>query len=90
MVEANDWRLRNQQTYLHGVSLVHRAYQPLPGNDHDHCAFCWAKFMLEDSPKILHEGYATLDSSHWICDQCFDDFGDMFDWKLSGDGTSQI
>ena len=90
MVEANDWRLRNQQKYLQGVSLVHRAYQSLPGNDHDHCAFCWAKFMVEDRPKVLHEGYATLDRSHWICDQCFGDFAEMFGWKLSGDGTSQI
>ena len=30
---------------------------------------------------MLHEGYATLDRSHWICDHCFDDFVEMFGWK---------
>ena len=90
MVEDNDWRLTNQETYLSGASLVHRPYQPVAGNDHDHCAFCWAKFMIEDYPDVLHEGYSTLHSDHWICDPCFHDFSDRFHWRVSPDATPTI
>ena len=42
---VNDWRLQNQQRYLMRAHLVYREYEPTPGNDHDHCEFCWAKFL---------------------------------------------
>jgi hypothetical protein len=87
MVEENDWRLTNQVNYLMGVSLVHRHYEPATGNDHDHCSFCWAKFMAADHPDILHAGYATTNGSDWICDQCFHDFRARFQWQLIPEGT---
>ena len=41
----NDWRLfRDQERYLHGVTLVNQSYKPnKPSNDHDHCEFCMKK-----------------------------------------------
>jgi hypothetical protein len=84
-----DWRLTSQEKYLMGVSLVHRRYQPIGANDHDHCAFCWAKFMTKDSSDVLHEGYATPDGSHWICDRCFGDFRAKFHWIVVADTTPQ-
>jgi hypothetical protein len=72
-----------------GVSLVHRAYRRNRGGDHDHCAFCWAKFMVEDRPDVLHEGYATADDAHWICEPCFQDFRERFHWQLMADGSHQ-
>jgi hypothetical protein len=87
MTSEKDWRLRGQEKYLTGVCLVHRRYQPVADNDHDHCAFCWAKFMVANRPDLLHEGYATADSSHWICDRCFDDFRERFHWQVAADTT---
>ena len=30
----------------------------------------------------LHEGYCTKDEKCWICEKCFNDFKEMFDWKV--------
>jgi hypothetical protein len=30
----------------------------------------------------LQEGYATEDNYRWICEECFEDFKDLFDWKV--------
>jgi hypothetical protein len=90
MAEDKDWRLTNQESYLIGVSLIHRRYAPAAGNDHDHCSFCWDKFMAEGYPDVLHDGYATIDSSHWICDQCFHDFRERFRWQLISDAAPPI
>lgn len=79
MREVNDWRLRNQQRFLHGVSLSWQCYVPARvDNDHDHCEFCLAKFMQTSSS----EGYATADRKHWVCRECFVDFSDRFDWLV--------
>ncbi|MGA2035170.1 MAG: hypothetical protein ABSG68_23230 [Thermoguttaceae bacterium] len=85
MADEPDWRLSNQENYLKGVTLVHRRYRRYPLDptwDHDHCAFCWAKFMVEDHADVLHHGYATSDDYHWVCDKCFDDFKDLFGWSV--------
>ena len=87
-----DWRLQGQEEYLTGVSLVHRPYRRYAANpewDHDHCAFCLAKFMIEDRPNVLHEGYASSDDYHWICESCFLDFQEQFGWTIAGDATPQ-
>lgn len=73
-----DWRLTGQERYLKGATLRRRRWTlQTPEWDHDHCEFCWAKF-----PDELPEGYATEDSYRWICEQCFTDFREMFEWKL--------
>ena len=85
MANEADWRLRKQENYLKGVTLVHRRYRRNPSDPawtHDHCAFCWATFMVEDYPDVLHQGYATDDDYHWICEKCFSDFKDMFGWTV--------
>lgn len=80
-----DPRLAGQENYLKGVTLVHRRYRRYAKNpdwDHDHCAFCWTKFMVEDHPDVLHQGYATQDDYHWVCEKCFHDFRGQFDWTV--------
>lgn len=80
--KMNDWRLQGQEKYLKGVVLQRKKYQRYrPGWDHDHCEFCGAKFS-EGLPDTLHEGYSTTDNYHWICDDCFKDFKDQFEWKV--------
>ncbi len=83
MHAINDWRLTNQFTYLHGVELIWRKYTPASEKiDHDHCEFCFDKFMCDSSPDFLTEGYATLDAYRWICKACYTDFAELFEWQL--------
>ena len=78
MIEKNDWRLTNQEAYLRGKQLLHKHWeQRSPSWDHDHCSFCWADF---DKPTDI--GYCTTDQYHWICEECFKDFKDMFQWEV--------
>jgi hypothetical protein len=83
--DEKDWRLGGQERYLQGVILVHRKYRQYPKNlnwDHDHCSFCWATFTMSDIPDAHHQGYATEDDYHWVCEQCFEDFKDIFEWEV--------
>lgn len=83
MPDPKDWRLTNQEQYLQGAVLTWRQYAPAnPENDHDHCEFCFAKFMRVSEPNALHEGYSTPDRYRWICKPCFDDFVDLFAWQI--------
>jgi hypothetical protein len=80
-----DWRLQGQEKFLQGVSLFHRPYQVYrPGWDHDHCEFCSCKFSL-DIADALKVGYATADNYHWICEPCFEDFKERFQWRVVDD-----
>jgi hypothetical protein len=84
MRETDDWRLTNQDRYLKGVDLVWRTYKPAnSSSDHDHCEFCLAKFMTDKSVEALSEGYATNDGYRWICKACFEDFSDLFSWRVT-------
>ncbi len=79
---TNDWRLTNQINYLKGLSLTFKSYTKYRECwDHDHCEFCMSKFM-EPPHEALHEGYTTPDRYRWICTDCFNDFKEMFEWKL--------
>ncbi len=74
----NDWRYTGQDKYLREVTLKYCTYHKrLP--DHEHCEFCFARFSELD--KDLHSGYATVDEYHWICEKCFQDFKELFNWK---------
>lgn len=76
----NDWRLNNQMEYLYESELLYSTFKEDEKNDHVHCEFCWATFS--DDLEDLHNGYCTLDKYRWICQECYDDFKDMFKWRL--------
>lgn len=81
MSDMTDWRLQGQETYLKGVALVRRSYtQYREGWDHDHCEFCWATFS--EKKEDLNVGYATTDRYRWICENCYEDFKDLFQWRV--------
>ena len=64
---------------------MHRRYRRNAKNpewDHDHCEFCGARFMVEDHPGTLKQGYATEDDYRWICEACFADLQERFGWKV--------
>ena len=88
MAEDSDWRMQGQDKYLQGATLIRRAWRRPARNpnwDHDHCKFCWAKFIAEPQPDSLQEGYCTPDEYHWICTTCFEDFKARFEWKVIED-----
>ena len=83
MAAPDDWRLTGQERYLVNA-VLHWAewHKPRPEWDHDHCEFCFAKFMEESCPEALHAGYTTPDNYRWICPTCFEDFREQFGWEL--------
>jgi len=82
----DDWRLQGQERYLSRATLFWRAWhQSRPNWDHDHCAFCRAKFLGRgDVPDVLREGYTTEDEYHWVCGDCARDFAPGFKFTLIG------
>ena len=82
-VSPSDWRLHGQERYLKGKTFVWKAWsQYREGWDHDHCAFCNARFMGVDAPDILREGYTDTKEYYWICELCFNDFEELCEWKI--------
>jgi len=81
---SEDWRLQEQERYLTGATLTRREWQQSRAEwDHDHCEFCWAKFGGSQIPNALRQGWTTSDGYLWICDQCFADFRERFNWQIS-------
>lgn len=87
----DDWRLRGQEDFLRAATLVFKKYwNRRPDDDHDHCEFCWAKFMVvpyADDQGILTEGFAVqgaspADDYWWVCQTCAHDFEERFGWTL--------
>ena len=86
MVDKNDWRLSGQENYLKDKTLYFRKWAPPKENwDHDHCEFCWA--TISNYACDLQEAYTTEDNYHWICPECFQDFKDLFGWKIGEEKT---
>lgn len=77
MRDENDWRLMNQEIYLKDKNLFHINYNQKENHDHDHCVFCMEKFISEKQIR-----YCTEDYYYWICENCFEDFKTMFNWKI--------
>lgn len=88
----DDWRLTNQASWLTGATFRRKPYRAWSERwEHDHCAFCWAKFADESAaiPDALSEGWAVVawgprrrDDYHWVCPTCFEDFRDRFGWQV--------
>ena len=72
--DDKDWRLQGQEKYLQGATLLRKRYKAWSEDwEHDHCEFCWAKFMdpgfppehaqfIAAHPEVLTEGYAVQGS----------------------------
>lgn len=85
MIEENDWRLRGQEEYLQNKDFCFMRFIPSEnGNLHIHCEFCWHKFMEtpEGVEDCSSEGYCSSDGKYWVCEECFKDLKEKFNWKL--------
>ena len=73
-------RLRGQSFRLKNY------YRRSPAWDHDHCAACWAKFMLAED--CLTRGYAVTEAyehgedHEWVCEKCFGELAEIMNWKI--------
>jgi|SRR5580704_3556047 hypothetical protein len=68
---SDDWRLQGQEEHLQGATLARRAYRAWKETwEHDHCEFCWTKFMdpafsedyaefIAENPEVLTVGFAV-------------------------------
>lgn len=79
MIEKNDWRLLNNVEQLNGKYVnptdgkeifIHALYLK-------RCAFCWEP--VKNSPQ--QRWYIPDDVSCCICEECYQDFKDMLEWK---------
>jgi hypothetical protein len=97
----DDWR-RTSPGAPKGTHFRWREYvAPRPDWDHDHCLFCWAKFVPRseegkewlgrDSHTIYFDGYATVEPSEpgceWVCQRCFNDFSEEMEFVIEGPGA---
>ena len=83
----NYLRSRNLETELKGASVYWRLADDEIGWDDDKCIFCLTAFTVDDCPgtqqKGFHAGYVTRQKiRRWICELCFEDFKDLFHWKV--------
>jgi hypothetical protein len=85
-----DWRLGwGKGDFLRGAVFTWEDYTaPSESWDHDHCAFCWQKFMELDRPEVERSGYVTDTAVQewWVCRRCFEDFREQFGWQVEGSG----
>ena len=85
MIQQDDWRLRGQEEYLQNEKFQYKQFvSPPTGSLHTHCEFCWHKFMehSEGVKDCSKEGYCSFDGKYWICEECFQDFKEKFQWNL--------
>ena len=85
----NDWRIVNQDKYLFRRHLVKCCFTDSEKYDHAHCSFCWEKFGNAEG--MTRMGYRVVDGPWWVCENCFNDFRNRFEWKTNergqGDGS---
>ncbi len=84
---ADDWRLTGQEKYMKGVCLTKanpHKYAVQNGKTdfwHEHCEFCM-KTITKDTDE---DCYTTSDYYRWVCKECFDDFAEMFAFRVETD-----
>jgi hypothetical protein len=84
LIPKDDWRRTGQENYLIGMKLLYISkYKPFSERwEHEHCCFCNQKISQCEGDN--HSGYCTNDKkqTHWICEECYEDFKDEFNWIL--------
>ena len=96
VLDTTDWRLCGQEKWLSNeklikedVAIFYKARKeewdgknPFDLWDHDHCDFCYEKFMIETAIEQPF-AYRSQDYNAWICETCYNDFKEKFNWKLT-------
>lgn len=71
-----------EQYAIEHVETIESGYDFLEGEKiqhfwHEHCEFCWYKALTD----IDCTFYCTEDMRYWICEECFRDFKEKFNWN---------
>jgi hypothetical protein len=86
-VAPDDWRLMGQEDRLRGRLFSLRLWWPYrEGWDHDHCEFCTRHISIPiaaDGDDGTDRGYVTEDNYLWVCESCFEDFREQFDFRVA-------
>lgn len=53
---------------------------------HEHCTLCWEKAMTD----ITGTFYCTENMEDWICEECFNDFKNKYNWQAKETSNYQI
>lgn len=84
IVPEDDRRRMGQEKYLKGAKIRYvPLYEPFSEQwEHEHCCFCTLRISRNKSD--AHSGYCSTDEKQtfWICEACFEDFKDEFQWIL--------
>ena len=72
-----DWRLLGNFKDITGNKFKKTKFKSTEKNDHEHCEFCWEKALTDKACTF----YCTEDMSYWICEDCFRDFQNKFNWQ---------
>ena len=87
------WRIEFMERHL-GLMSAPRdvprfkaaAYVPRPGDDHDHCAGCWCKFMVAGDEDTIRDGYCGTwperGTTVWLCADCRRILQDVLDGRI--------
>ena len=64
------------------VESANRGHEFLQGDKiqhfwREHCDFCWEKALTDKDCTF----YCTEDMRHWVCEECFSDFNEKFNWE---------
>ncbi|MBO7485312.1 MAG: hypothetical protein J6T84_04560 [Spirochaetaceae bacterium] len=73
-----DSRLNGQERYLINAHLIQSNCQE-ESSKQKHCEFCMKEIVFKSE---YEKWYATKDRKYWICEKCFEDFKDMFNFRL--------
>lgn len=73
--DMEDWRLQGQEKYLQGKTFI---FKRIFVKGHDHCEFCWETFYQNEDKNA----YTTLDGHHIVCETCFNDFKEEFQFRI--------
>ena len=85
---CDDWRIMGQPGYLFQKKIIFKKFIPYMDSEHPehaHCEFCNDYFSQQDN--YLKEGFYEPYSKSWICEQCVNDFKQLFQWDVE-DGSS--
>ena len=64
------------------IETTNRGHEFLEGEKiqhfwHEHCEFCWEKALTDKE----YSFYCTEDMRYWVCEECFNDFKEKFNWE---------
>lgn len=79
--DTNELWLQEKEKYLKNARLQWADYKmPKPTWDHDHCEFCWEKFMEGGQGGTKASGYRLESEDVWVCKECFHKYQSRYNW----------